>query len=131
MYNILSTLLIFILNSLHIIFLFSPIIIFFVNKKYVNYIFKYLFLVLILIPIHWDLFQNQCLLTLLTDKLGDLKKTEFNSEFSEKYLKWFYEPLMLLFGMEWNSDNLDFIIIIHWIVNLILIWYYCFYIYIK
>ena len=54
-----------------------------------------------------------------------------NEKFSEKYLRWLYEPILQLFGREWNTNNLDLIIVLHWILNLILMWYYCFYIYIK
>lgn len=123
--------LIVIINITHLIFLFSPIVIYFINHKYVNYVFKYLFLIILLIPIHWDLFDDKCSLTLITKSIGGLKNTTFNSQFSEKYLRWLYEPILQLFGREWNTNNLDLIIVLHWILNLILMWYYCFYIYIK
>lgn len=120
-----------IINVIHLVFLFSPIAIYFINPKYVNYVFKYLFLLILLIPIHWDLFDDKCSLTLITESIGGLKNTTFNSQFSEKYLRWLYEPILQLFGREWNTNNLDLIIVLHWILNLILMWYYCFYIYIK
>ena len=123
--------LIVIINIIHLVFLFSPIAIYFITPKYVNYVFKYLFLIILLIPIHWDLFDDKCSLTLITESIGGLKNTTFNSQFSEKYLRWLYEPILQLFGREWNTNNLDLIIVLHWILNLILMWYYCFYIYIK
>jgi len=123
--------LIVIINIIHLVFLFSPIAIYFITPKYVNYIFKNLFLIILLIPIHWDLFDDKCSLTLITKSIGGLKNTTFNSQFSEKYLRWLYEPILQLFGREWNTNNLDLIIVLHWILNLILMWYYCFYIYIK
>lgn len=123
--------LIVIINIIHLVFLFSPIAIYFITPKYVNYVFKYLFLIILLIPIHWDLFDDKCSLTLITKSIGGLKNTTFNSQFSEKYLRWLYEPILQLFGREWNTNNLDLIIVLHWILNLILMWYYCFYIYIK
>lgn len=120
-----------IINIIHLVFLFSPIVIYFITPKYVNYVFKYLFLLILLIPIHWNLFDDKCSLTLITESIGGLKNTTFNSQFSEKYLRWLYEPILKLFGREWNTNNLDLIIVLHWILNLILMWYYCFYIYIK
>lgn len=120
-----------IINIIHLVFLFSPIAIYFITPKYVNYLFKYLFLLILLIPIHWDLFDDKCSLTLITESIGGLKNTTFNSQFSEKYLRWLYEPILQLFGREWNTNNLDLIIVLHWVLNLILMWYYCFYIYIK
>ena len=123
--------LIVIINIIHLVFLFSPIAIYFITPKYVNYVFKSLFLIILLIPIHWDLFDDKCSLTLITESIGGLKNTTFNSQFSEKYLRWLYEPILQLFGREWNTNNLDLIIVLHWILNLILMWYYCFYIYIK
>lgn len=120
-----------IINIIHLVFLFSPIAIYFITPKYVNHVFKYLFLLILLIPIHWDLFDDKCSLTLITESIGGLKNTTFNSQFSEKYLRWLYEPILQLFGREWNTNNLDLIIVLHWVLNLILMWYYCFYIYIK
>ena len=120
-----------IINIIHLVFLFSPIAIYFITPKYVNYVFKYLFLLILLIPIHWDLFDDKCSLTLITESIGGLKNTTFNSQFSKKYLRWLYEPILQLFGREWNTNNLDLIIVLHWVLNLILMWYYCFYIYIK
>ena len=117
-----------ILNLLHFIFLFFPIIIYFLPLSIVKPIFKWAFLVLILTPIHWVFFNNHCIFTIATKKMGNMKNVETNSGFSEKYLKWLYLPIMNLLGWEWDEEGLNKIVNLHWGINFILIWYYLFYI---
>ena len=59
-------------------------------------------------------------------KLG-LSKLEGESGFSEKYLKWLYDPIMKIFNMKWNDENLDIIINFHWLINFLIIWYFTFF----
>ena len=63
----------------------------------------------------------------MSKEMGDLQDTETTSGFSEANLKWLYEPIMRLFGWKWDSRGLDKMVTLHWIVNIILIWYFCFY----
>jgi hypothetical protein len=109
---------------IHLVIIFFPLTLFFV--KYPNYIYKYLILIPILIIIHWKLLENNCSLTLLQKKIGTIK-TESDSGFSEKYLRWFYEPIMNVFQMEWNYNNLDITVNIHWLINFFIIWYFTFF----
>ena len=115
-------------NLIHILFIFSPVIIFFTDKKYLSSSFKFIFLIFILVPIHWVFFNNQCLLTLISKKMGDFRNTRTNSQFSEVYMKWLYKPIIDLLGWEWNSKDLNKIVNLHWSINIILLWYYLFYI---
>lgn len=117
-----------ILNLLHFVFLFFPIIIYFLPLSIVKPIFKWAFLVLILTPIHWVFFNNHCIFTIATKKMGNMKNVETDSGFSEKYLKWLYLPIMNLLGWEWDEEGLNKIVNLHWGINFILIWYYLFYI---
>ena len=58
------------------------------------------------------------------------KKTKIiipNHGFSEKYLRWLYDPIMRLFNMKWNDENLDIIINFHWLINFLIIWYFTFF----
>lgn len=117
-----------ILNAIHFILIFLPIAIFFIPMEHFKYSFKYVFLILILIPIHWVFLNNQCLFTVISKKMGDMKQTETDSSFSEKYLKWLYEPIMNVIGWDWNDKGLDKMVNLHWLVNFVLIWYYLFFI---
>ena len=115
-----------ILNSIHFFVLFIPFLIYLVpfNKK-INRFYKHLILLLLLTPLHWKLCGNKCFLTYLTQQTGDLQKTE---TFTEKYLRWLYEPIMkYVFGLEWNDENTEKMSHVNWILINIAIWYYIFY----
>ena len=116
-----------ILNFLHMILLFIPVFIFFVPFNYVTHHFKFLILGILLTPLHWPLFDNQCIFTIFTKKMGGLQEAETDSPFSEVYMRWFYEPFIKLFGYKWNSKNLETATYIHWIFIFIFLWYYIFY----
>ena len=59
--------------------------------------------------------------------LGDLKEEKTSSKFSEKYIRWIYEPIMKLLGWNWNSKNLEKMVSLNWFLMLLLLWVYCFY----
>lgn len=118
------------LDIIHLLLLFLPFIIFLTPVKYIKRSFKYIFLILILTPIYWDLFED-CLITTLSEKLGsyDDMNTEDKSLFSRKYLRWLYEPIMkTFFGWEWNNENISKISSLHVMENIILLWIYLFFI---
>ena len=108
----------------HLFIIFSPIALFFI--KIPKRILKYLLLVPVLVVYHWGWLKNQCALTILQKKFG-LSKLEGESGFSEKYLKWLYDPIMKIFNMKWNDENLDIIINFHWLINFLIIWYFTFF----
>lgn len=115
------------LNFIHLILLFSPVIIYYIPIKYLSGIFKYIFLILILIPIHWDFLDGKCLFTLFTEQQGGLIEAETTSGFSEEYLEWLYRPIMKLIGWKWNSKDLNKMVNLHWLLNFVLLWYFLFF----
>jgi len=116
-----------ILNILHLILLFSPIIIYFIPKNKIKNLLKYYFLILILIPIHWVFFNDQCIFTYITMKAGSLQEATTTSQFSEIWLKWLYQPIMNIISWNWDSKGLNKMVNLHWAINLILVWYYIFF----
>ena len=78
-------------------------------------------------PISWNLFNNLCPLTILSQRLGGMQNTVTDSGFSETYLKWLYFPFIKLWGGEWNEKNINFMSSIHWLINYFIIWYIIFY----
>tara|TARA_B100001093_G_C26643200_1_gene934155 strand:- start:41 stop:424 length:384 start_codon:yes stop_codon:yes gene_type:complete len=117
-----------ILAVIHLALIFLPIAVFFTPLSYIRKSFKYLFLILILIPIHWVFFDNQCLFTLASKEAGNMRNTQTTSGFSEKYMKWLYKPIMDFIGWEWNSVGLDKMVNLHWGINFFLLWYFLFFI---
>lgn len=109
---------------LHLFIIFSPILLFFIN--FPKWMYKFFLLFPILIVSHWRLLANQCILTIFQKYLGQIP-LEGDSGFSAKYLRWFYEPIMYIFGMTWTNDNLDIIIDMHWLINFLIIWYFTFF----
>ena len=120
--------LVFFINLLHFIFLFSPILVYFLPISMIKPIFKWAFLVLILTPLHWVFFDNHCVFTLATKEMGNMKDVQTDAGFSEKYLKWLYKPIMDILGWNWDDDGLNKIVNLHWGLNFILLWYFLFYI---
>lgn len=108
-----------ILDLLHAVFLFVPLILLFVPFKLISFmIYHLLLLMYILVPIHWYYFDGQCIVTYLSKKLGGLKDTTTESPFSERWLWWFYKPLMRIL----NTDNLNNMVYNYSVFNIILMW---------
>jgi hypothetical protein len=118
-----------ILNSIHFFVLIIPFLIYLVPfNKNINRFYKHLILLLLLTPLHWKLCGNKCFLTYLTQQTGDLQNTKTTSPFTEKYMRWLYEPIMkYVFHWEWNSTNIEKMVNVNWILIFIAIWYYIFY----
>jgi len=81
-----------------------------------------------LIPLHWVFINNMCLTTYISINLGDYKNSKTTSQFSENNLMWLYTPLLQLFGWKFDNDGMDKITTLHSFINILFIWYYCFYI---
>jgi hypothetical protein len=117
-----------VLDLLHLFVVFLPVLIYLIPINYIKQHFKYILLILLLIPLQWGINNNQCILTTISKNLGSLNKNDNKkSAFSEKYLKWLYNPILFLFGQEWTNKNIDIMVYVHWIVNFILLWYYLFF----
>ena len=115
-----------IVDILHLVFMLTPIIIFFIPYKYF-YITKIIILLLFLTPIHWTLFNNKCILTKISQNLGGLDNAKTNSPFTEKYLKIIYNKLFNLLNIENNEQNINKFISIKWMIMYIIVFYYIFY----
>lgn len=116
------------INLLHFIFLFLPVLVFFIPMYIVKPLFKWAFLVLILTPIHWAFFDNHCVFTIFTKQMGNMRNVETDSGFSEKYLKWLYKPIMRILGWNWDEEGINKMVNLHWGINFILLWYFLFFI---
>ena len=118
----------FVVNVIHMFFVFVPFLIFAIPKLWIYKSFKYIMLLYILTPLHWIYFDNSCLFTIFTRDYGNnLQNTETDSQFSEKYLKWIYKPIMEMIGWKWTED-IDKMVYLHWIVIFICLWYYAFFV---
>ena len=76
----------------------------------------------------WQFTNNKCILTSFVKKNNEFKNTISDSEFSEKYLKWLYYPIIKICKKKWEKNNINTIVDIHYVINLILLWYYLFFI---
>lgn len=117
-----------ILNGIHASFLLIPFVIFFLDKQRFHPYVKWLFLIIVLTPLHWVFFKNRCVFTIMSKWFGDYEKGETTSEFSEYNMKWIYLPIMKKIGWQWNSQDLDKMVTLHWIINIIIVWYYVFFV---
>lgn len=114
------------LNVLHMVLILTPYIIFVFDRNTIEPYLKWLLLITIMVPLHWIFFDNQCILTILSKKAGDYTDTQTESSFSEVHMRWFYEPIMKHLCWEWNNDNLNKMVTLHWIINIVILWYYIF-----
>ena len=112
-----------ILDIIHLILVFHPLIVIIFYKKLKKYI-HFILLISVLIPLHWVFLNNKCILTNLSKDLGAYQDSETGSEFTENNLKWLYKPIMKLLNWEWNNDKLNKMSHLHWFINFFIIWYY-------
>lgn len=117
------------IDLIHIIFVLMPIGIFFIPKKYF-WLTKIIILLLLLTPIHWILFDNNCILSLFSKNTGGLKNTKYNSPFTEKYLGWLFLSILNFFNMEKTPRNFSKLVNIQWMIKYVIIYFYLFH-YIK
>ena len=115
----------YLIDFIHVVFILMPIGIFFIPKKYF-YITKIIILLLLLTPLHWNIFDNNCLLSLFSQKTGGLKNSKYGSPFTEKYLGWLFTFIFDIFKMEHNSNNFSKLVNIQWMINYLIIYYYLF-----
>ena len=120
------------LDTLHFIAIFSPILLYAIPPVYLkplNPYMKWILLWFILIPLHWPFFNNQCIFTIITRKISKKRytNTETSSAFSERNLKWLYKPVMDVIGWNWDSEGLAKMTYLHALINIILVWYYTFF----
>ena len=118
-------------DTVHLIAIFSPILLYAIPPVYLkplNPYMKWILLLFILVPLHWPFFNNQCIFTILTRKVStENTNTKTNSSFSERSLKWLYKPVMDVIGWKWDNEGLAKISYLHALINIILVWYYIFF----
>ena len=116
------------LDFVHLFFLFHPLLLPFLSKVILQKLIPWLMLLIVVTPIHWVFFNNQCILTNISKKAGAYQNSETTSEFSENNLQWLYKPIMNLIGWKWNSEGLNKMAHLHWFINFIIVWYLQFFI---
>jgi hypothetical protein len=103
-----------------------PFGIFFIPKKYF-WITKIIILFLLLTPLHWMLFDNECLLTTLSQQHGGLSDTKYEAPFTEKYLGWLFFSILDYFKIKKSKESIGKLITTQWIIYFLIIHYYIFY----
>ena len=118
---------------IYILYIFLPIVLFFLKKKYLQKIrdkLKYIFLVYIITPFIWIICNNRCLLTIISRYLGYYKNTIDESihysEFNE-YLKIIYKPIIIVFNMDYTDENIYKVTGIMSAIPIIMLWYISFF----
>ena len=120
-----------ILDFIHLIIIFNPILLIILPKSLIKKNIKWFLILNIIIPLHWYIFDNRCVLTELGKYFGGYKHSKNNAGFTETNLKWLYKPIMKVFGWNWNSLGIDKMSTLHWLINIFIIWYMALYVYKK
>lgn len=118
-----------IVNVIYFIYIFLPIILLFLKKKYLQKIrdyIKYIFLVYILTPLLWLLCDGNCILTKMSKMCGYYQDTNL-SEFNEKYLKVIYKPILIVFNMDYDEKNIFKITGLLSFIPSLIFYYICFF----
>lgn len=110
------------IHFIHFLLVIFPFIIYFFPKKYFKGNFKYIFLIFILIPLHWEIFDG-CLLTNLTNYIEGATCKKI---FSEEELGIFYRPITKFLGLKW-PDDIKKTVSLHWMLIFISLWYYAYF----
>ena len=122
------------LNAIHLFGFFLPLFIplfFSIGlKNFFKPVLKLLLLMYVLVPMHWIFCDNKCFLTHFTKQMGEYKGSKSKYQFLESNLKWLYKPIMDLIGLKWLNDNdMRSVLVGHIFINIIILWYYLFYVY--
>ena len=105
----------------HFILLFFPIMVYFI--KFPTNVVQIMFLLSALVPISWYFFDHKCVFSILSSNLR--QETEDNEKnFSERYLEKFYYLIQKSLGLPENIEGFNKAIFLHWIVNMVLLWFY-------
>lgn len=118
-----------IVNGIYFLYIFLPIILIFLKKKYLQKIrdyIKYIFFVYLITPLFWILCDGNCLLTKCSKWVGYYQDGNL-SNFNEKYLKIIYKPIMIVFNMDYNDHNIFKITGMLSFIPSILFYYICFF----
>jgi len=111
-------------DIIHLILMFVPFVLLFLKTNYLQkYVlaFKILFLLFILVPVHWMIFNDECLLTMISKKHGTVDDT--SNAFTKKYLSFIYYPILRFFNLPITDKYIEKLIGIHWVLLLSCFWY--------
>ena len=111
------------LDLIHLILLFFPIMIYF--YRFPIYVVRFMFLFCTFVPLSWIFFKNKCIITVISKQLRGDEEKDYN--FSQRYLTPLYKTIINIFNLSDDKTGFDQAINIHWIINMILLWYYLFY----
>ena len=113
----------YLIDLIHFLGLLFPLYMFFIPVNYLKFLFRYIFLLSIMTPIGWGLFDN-CWMSTLTTSIDDDKDT-----FTRKRMGFIYKPIMKLFRLDWdNQEHLDIVVNAHLGINYVIMWYYLFFV---
>tara|TARA_B100000886_G_scaffold315683_2_gene253816 strand:+ start:810 stop:1199 length:390 start_codon:yes stop_codon:yes gene_type:complete len=114
------------IDIIHLVYILLPIGIYFIPNKYF-WLTKIIILFLLLTPLHWQFFNDKCILSKISMLFGGLEKAEHESPFTEKYLFWIIKPIFNLLNLELNFPTISKAIYFQWGINYLVIYYYIFY----
>lgn len=112
------------LDMFHLLLMFVPFILLCIKIEYLKYYkfqLKILFLLFILVPAHWMVLNDECLLTKISKQQGTIDNV--SNAFTKKYLSFIYYPILRFFNLPINDKYIDKLIGIHWILLLSCFWY--------
>ena len=116
-----------IINFIHLVLLFAPFIFIFINQKILRknaLLTKIVFLLYLLTPLHWEFFDDKCILTMFSRNQGDYENSRNTLGFTDANLKPVYKPIMDVIGWDWNKINdVNKMVSLHWIVIFVILWY--------
>lgn len=115
-------------NVVHLLAIFVPFLLVLIPSRFflnIELTMKIIALFYFLIPLHWVFFDDRCVFTILSLKIGDYQNTQdAEIAFTESNLRPLYEPIMKMIGLKWeNRKDIDKMINIHWIIIFIIMWY--------
>ena len=116
------------INNIHLFFVYFPLLFLLIPIKYSKSYYKWILLLSIFVPLHWKFVNNRCFLTDLSKYFGAYSESKTDSEFSEENFKWLYYPIMNFIGWKWDNEGLDKMVTLHWILYIVIYWYFIFYI---
>ncbi len=111
------------MDLIHFMFLFFPIVIYF--HRFPIYIVQFMLLFSACVPLSWEFFNNKCFLTIISKNLRGDEEKSYN--FSERYLSPLYKTIIKIFHLTDDEIGFNQAINIHLMINIMLLWYYLFY----
>ena len=117
------------IDFIHVTFLLYPFSIL-ILPNFLLFGFQYIFLIQMLTPLHWIFLNDQCILSKISNNKKLEKHKETSCHFSETYLWWLYDPMCKILNYKKTDLNYSKVINIHLACNLIIMWYYTFFVYI-